>query len=74
MLKSPIFLLRSIKRIKKEIMPEMEVARARPEIFKGNISTVFKIILRTSARNAILVGVIVSLSAKKQDCRILFAP
>jgi len=72
--KSPSLFFKSAKRMKKVTMPEIEVAKARPAIFKGNMSIVFKIILRMSAREAIFVGVTVSLSAKKQDCRILFAP
>lgn len=61
-------------RIKKEIMPEIEVAKARPPIFSGNISKEFKIIFRTKARAATFVGVTVSLRLKKQDCNILVAP
>ena len=70
----PKRLLKIKNKNKKEINPEIEVAKARPPIFSGNINSAFRIIFINKAKPAILVGVTVSLSAKKQDCKILVPP
>ena len=59
---------------RKEIIPEIEVAKASPPILSGNINSAFKIIFKPKARPAIFVGVTVSLRAKKQDCNIFEPP
>jgi hypothetical protein len=72
--KSPIRLLKIKNKTKNEITPEMEVAKARPPILSGNIKIKLKIIFNPKTKPAILVGVSVSLSAKKQLCNILVPP
>jgi len=62
------------KRKKKLIIPEMDVAKARPAIFMGNISRELKRILRMRAKKEIFAGVSVSLSAKKQACNTRVEP
>jgi len=56
------------------IVPEIEVANAKPLNFIGKIKIVFNIIFKINDKNDILVGVTVSLRAKKHDCNILFKP
>jgi hypothetical protein len=73
-LKSPTLFLKIKKRNKKEFIPDIEVAKAIPPILKGNMNIEFRTIFVTKARNEIFMGVTVSLSAKKQDCRTLVAP
>jgi hypothetical protein len=70
----PIFFRNRINKIINEVMPEMDVAKARPLILSGNISMEFKIIFVTKAMKAIFAGVIVSLRLKKQDWTIFVPP
>ena len=72
--KPPRRLLRIKNKEKKEIIPEIEVAKANPPILSGNINSAFRTIFINRAKPAILVGVTVSLRAKKQDCNILVPP
>jgi hypothetical protein len=55
-------------------MPDIDVARANPLSFKGNIRIEFKIIFTIKARNDTFAGVVVSFKAKKQDCKTLVEP
>ena len=69
-----IFFLKRKNSIRKVFMPDIEVARASPLNFRGNIRIEFKIIFTSKAINDTCVGVTVSFKAKKQDCKILVAP
>ena len=60
--------------MKNVIIPDIDVAKARPASFKGNMSIVFKTIFRIKLKDAIFVGVTVSFKAKKQDCNIFLPP
>jgi len=62
------------KRIKQVLIPDMEVAKANPFNFRGNIRMTFKIIFTIKAKKETLAGVQVSFKAKKQDCSILVRP
>ena len=72
--KPPKRLFRIKNNIKKVIIPEMDVDKARPPIFSGNIKIELNTIFITKAKNAIFAGVSVSLRAKKQDCNIFVPP
>ena len=72
--KSTSFFRNILKSIKKLIIPDIEVAKATPPIFKGNMKIEFRIILSSRAIPATFAGVTVSLSAKKQDCSIFVEP
>ena len=72
-LKSPIFFLKSLNKIKKATIPDIELAKAIPLTLSGNIRKEIRIIFNPKLIAAILVGVIVSLRLKKQDCNI-FVP
>jgi hypothetical protein len=65
------FLFSIPKSENEQMIPEIDVAKATPEIFRGNIKIVFKIIFNPKASPEIFAGVTVSFKAKKQDCRIL---
>ena len=56
--KSPIFFRKITNKIIKLLIPDIEVARASPAIFMGNMSTEHKMILETKVTAAFLVGVI----------------
>ena len=56
------------------MIPEMEVARARPLNFIGYIRTELRIIFIAKANAVILVGVTVSLSAKNPQLNMRVAP
>ncbi len=60
--------------MRKVIMPEMEVARAKPPNFIGNISIELRIMFIIKAKVETFAGVAVSFKAKKQDCNILVEP
>ena len=60
--------------MRKVFIPDIEVARANPLSFMGNIRIAFKTILTIKAINDTFAGVLVSFKAKKQDCKILVAP
>jgi hypothetical protein len=70
----PILALNIKINIINEIIPDIEVARAKPATFRGNISIILSMIFTTNVTSEILAGVAVSLSAKKQHWEILFAP
>ena len=70
----PSFFLNSQNKMKKVLMPDKEVARARPAILSGNIKRRFKTTLTASASPVTFVGVTVSLRAKKQLCNVRVAP
>ena len=52
----------------------MEVAKAKPPILSGNIKRALRTIFINRLSPAILVGVTVSLRAKKQHCNIFVPP
>ncbi len=54
-------------KIKNELIPEIELAKANPDSFIGNIKIKFKITVITKETDDIFAGVQVSLSAKKHD-------
>ena len=74
LLKACSFFCKTWYRIKAVIIPEIEVAKARPLNFIGNISAALSTIFITKETADTFAGVSVSLRAKKQDCRILVVP
>ncbi len=74
LLKACSFFCKTWYRIKAVIIPEIEVAKARPLNFIGNIRAMLRTIFIIKEITDTFAGVSVSLRAKKQDCRILVVP
>lgn len=73
-LKGASLLFKIKMRTKKVIIPDIEVAKAMPANFMGNINQELRIIFKIRPKKDTFAGVTVSFKAKKADCNIRVAP